>query len=112
MARPLSRAELESFHERDWRELTPRLTASVRTALERVLETADGGSLSNGEQRLLAHAAGDDLLGVLCAADQLRRQLVGDVVSYVVNRNINFTNVCFVGCKFCAFSRGPREADS
>jgi FO synthase len=38
--------------------------------------------------------------------------LVGNIVSYVVNRNINFTNICFVGCKFCAFSRGPREADS
>jgi len=37
---------------------------------------------------------------------------VGDLVTYVVNRNINFTNVCFVGCKFCAFSRGPREADA
>ena len=84
----------------------------MRSALEKVLETADGGSLSHDEQRLLAHAAGDDLLGVLCAADQLRRQLVGDAVTYVVNRNINFTNVCFVGCKFCAFSRGPREADS
>jgi FO synthase len=42
----------------------------------------------------------------------LRRDLVGNLVTYVVNRNMNFTNVCFVGCKFCAFSRGPREADS
>ena len=42
----------------------------------------------------------------------LRRELVGNLVTYVVNRNINFTNVCFVGCKFCAFSRGPREADT
>ena len=48
----------------------------------------------------------------LVAADTLRRDLVGNIVSYVVNRNINFTNICFVGCKFCAFSRGPREADS
>src|SRR6185369_1923644 len=36
----------------------------------------------------------------------------GNIVTYVVNRNINFTNICFVGCKFCAFSRGPREADT
>ena len=49
---------------------------------------------------------------LLVAADILRRELVGNLVTYVVNRNINFTNVCFVGCKFCAFSRGPREADS
>ena len=53
-----------------------------------------------------------DLLALLVAADTLRRELVGNIVSYVVNRNINFTNICFVGCKFCAFSRGPREADS
>ena len=112
MARPLSHAELEAFHELEWPKLAPQLSAGLRTALEKVLETADGGSLSLAEQRLLAHAAGDDLLGVLCAADQMRRHLVGDVVTYVVNRNINFTNVCFVGCKFCAFSRGAREPDA
>ncbi len=61
---------------------------------------------------LLANAEGDDLLALLVAADMLRRDLVGNLVTYVVNRNMNFTNVCFVGCKFCAFSRGPREADS
>jgi len=84
----------------------------VRRALEKVLEAADGGALCPEQQHLLAHAEGNDLLGVLCAADRLRKQLVGDTVTYVVNRNINFTNVCFVGCKFCAFSRGPRESDT
>ena len=112
MTRQLTTAELEGFHTLDWRELEPRLSASVRGALDKVLEAADGGALSPEQQRLLAHAEGDDLLGVLCAADCLRKQLVGDTVTYVVNRNINFTNVCFVGCKFCAFSRGPREADA
>jgi FO synthase len=112
MARQLSPAELERSHEWAWRELAPRLSGGVRRALETVLETANGGALSLEQQRLLAHATGDDLLGLLCAADRLRQQLVGDVVTYVVNRNINFTNVCFVGCKFCAFSRGPREADA
>jgi FO synthase len=51
------------------------------------------------------------ICGLLVAADTLRRDLV-EILSPVVNRNINFTNVCFVGCKFCAFSRGPREADT
>ncbi len=46
------------------------------------------------------------------AADKLRAELSGNLVTYVVNRNINFTNICFVGCKFCAFSRGPREHDT
>ena len=112
MARQLSAAELESFHEQDWRQQALRLSSGTRGALEKVLETADGGALSPDQLRLLAYASGDDLLGVLCAADRLRKQLVGDVVTYVVNRNINFTNICFVGCKFCAFSRGPREADA
>ena len=61
---------------------------------------------------LFAQARSDGLLGLLVAADALRREIVGDLVTYVVNRNINFTNVCFVGCKFCAFSRGPRESDT
>ena len=112
MSQQLSTVELELFHKLDWRELAPRLSTQVRRALETVLETANGAALTAGEQRLLAYAEGDDLLGVLSAADRLRRQLVGDVVTYVVNRNINFTNICFVGCKFCAFSRGPREADA
>ena len=103
---------LENLHDLDWSELEPNLSAGVRGALEKLLEAEDGGVLSLNQQRLLAHSEGDDLLGVICAADRLRRQLVGDVVTYVVNRNINFTNVCFVGCKFCAFSRGPREADA
>jgi len=68
--------------------------------------------LSRAECSLLAQAEGDDLLGLIVAADALRQELAGNIVTYVVNRNINFTNVCFVGCKFCAFSRGPREADS
>ena len=105
-------AELDSFCILRWSDVAPRLSEGMRRALEKVLETADGGVLSPPQQRLLAYAEGDDLLGLLCAADRLRHQLVGDTVTYVVNRNINFTNVCFVGCKFCAFSRGPREDDA
>jgi FO synthase len=45
-------------------------------------------------------------------ADDLRRDTVGDDVTYVVNRNINFTNVCYVGCRFCAFAQRERDADA
>ncbi len=45
-------------------------------------------------------------------ADDLRRDVVGDDVTYVVNRNINFTNVCYVGCRFCAFAQRERDADA
>ena len=51
-------------------------------------------------------ARGDDVVGVLRAANKLRQQINGDEVTYVVNRNINYTNVCYFRCKFCAFSKG------
>ena len=111
MSPSLTEFELQHFREASWSEAAARLSPAVRQTLERVLAARDGGVLSRAQCLLLAHAEGDDLLGVLLAADELRRALVGDVVTYVVNRNINFTNVCFVGCKFCAFSRGPRESD-
>ena len=90
-----------------------RMTSSeLGNALDQVMASQDGSVLSREQCLLLANAEGDDLLALLVAADMLRRDLVGNLVTYVVNRNMNFTNVCFVGCKFCAFSRGPREADS
>ncbi len=57
----------------------------------------------------LPSSKGADLFGLVVAANEIRRRLAGDVISYVVTRNINFTNVCFVGCKFCAFSVSPRD---
>ncbi len=112
MTRVLSDTELERFPELEWSEVAVSISPELRAALEYVLASQDGGELSREQCLLLANAEGDDLLGLLVAADMLRRDLVGNLVTYVVNRNINFTNVCFVGCKFCAFSRGPREADS
>jgi FO synthase len=47
-----------------------------------------------------------------CAADELRAELVGDRVTFVVNRNINFTNICVVGCAFCGFGQGKRSPDA
>jgi 7,8-didemethyl-8-hydroxy-5-deazariboflavin synthase CofH subunit len=112
MTRALTQAELENFPSLEWSDLAPRISCQSRTALEQVMETLDGGVLTREQCSLLANAEGDDLLGLLVAADALRRELAGNIVTYVVNRNINFTNVCFVGCKFCAFSRGPRESDT
>jgi 7,8-didemethyl-8-hydroxy-5-deazariboflavin synthase CofH subunit len=112
MHRELSSSELENFFSLDWQDVAPRLIPAVRSALDTVLESQNGTDLSLDESYALADAAGDDLLGLLVAANLLRAELAGNIVTYVVNRNINFTNICFVGCKFCAFSRGPREADS
>src|SRR5713101_6606979 len=112
MLRSLTNSELESFPSLDWSGIAPRMTPEARVALEQVLESQDGSVLSRNQCLLLANVEGDDLLGLLVAADNLRRELVGNLVTYVINRNINFTNICFVGCKFCAFSRGPRESDT
>lgn len=112
MARILAQSELENFSTLEWSEIAPFLSAEFRGSLEQVLESQDGGVLSREQCSLIANADGDDLLGLLVAANDLRRELVGNLVTYVFNRNINFTNVCFVGCKFCAFSRGPRENDT
>ena len=104
--------ELQHFFDLDWSEVAPRLEDATRRAAERVLEVQNGATISREDWLHLANAEGDDLLGLLVASDMLRRELVGNIVTYVVNRNINFTNICFVGCKFCAFSRGPREHDT
>ena len=110
--RTCTQSELETFPQLDWSDITSRMQTEARVAIERVLETLNGAVLSRDECLLLANAEGDDLLGLLVAADLLRCELAGNIVTYVVNRNINFTNICFVGCKFCAFSRGPRESDT
>jgi 7,8-didemethyl-8-hydroxy-5-deazariboflavin synthase CofH subunit len=110
--RALTNSELENFPSLEWSEIASRMTPGLHAALDAVLESQDGGVLSPQQRQLLANAEGGDLLGLLVAADTLRRDLVGNLVTYVVNRNINFTNICFVGCKFCAFSRGPRESDT
>jgi 7,8-didemethyl-8-hydroxy-5-deazariboflavin synthase CofH subunit len=81
----------------------------VRAILESVL---DGVELSFEDGLQLATVENADLAALIAVADQLRFLAAGDVVTYVVNRNINFTNVCFVGCSFCGFARGPGAPDA
>jgi FO synthase len=72
----------------------------------------DPGKLSDEHALTLMTAEGQLLEEVIALADHLRRQAVGDDVTYVVNRNINFTNVCYVGCRFCAFAQRRTDADA
>src|SRR5512145_1046322 len=83
-------------------------TADVRRVLSRAL---DGAEVSVDDGLALATARGRDLQALTRVADELRRRQVGEVVTYVVNRNINFTNVCIKHCTFCAFSRDHREEE-
>jgi 7,8-didemethyl-8-hydroxy-5-deazariboflavin synthase CofH subunit len=71
-----------------------------------------GVELSFEQGLRLANAEGPALDALIAVADALRRETVGDAITYVVNRNINFTNVCFVGCSFCGFARGAGAPDA
>jgi 7,8-didemethyl-8-hydroxy-5-deazariboflavin synthase CofH subunit len=89
------------------------LLAGIDPAIAGILERAlNGDELGFEDGLLLARTRGHELEALVLTADEVRRRCVGDVITYVVNRNINFTNVCFVGCRFCAFSRAPREKDA
>src|ERR1017187_2021723 len=105
----ISWANQQTLQSASWDDVGRRVSPPARTAIERVLSSLDGGTLTRDECLLLANSSGDDLFGLGVAADEVRRRLVGEVVSYVVTRNINFTNICVVGCKFCAFGVSSRH---
>jgi len=105
----LSWCNRHTLQHTSWEDVRRRVAAPVRSGIEKVMPSLDGGVLSRDECLTLANCEGDDLLGLVVAANEIRQCLVGDVISYVITRNINFTNVCFVGCKFCAFGVGPRH---
>ena len=79
-----------------------RASAPTRTTLERTLA---GAELSEADAIALFETTGDDVIAVLAAANEARRQAKGERVTFVVNRNINFTNVCYMGCRFCNFAK-------
>ncbi|MEM7077495.1 MAG: 5-amino-6-(D-ribitylamino)uracil--L-tyrosine 4-hydroxyphenyl transferase CofH [Pseudomonadota bacterium] len=79
----------------------------VSADIEQILDRVRGGAvLEEAEVIRLFQARGDDFTAVTQAADSLRRATCGDTVSFVVNRNINYTNICYFKCQFCAFSKG------
>ncbi len=86
--------------------------APRRAALDRILASASAGTtLSEQDIVRLFGARGQDFADVCQAADELRTRVSGDTVSYVVNRNIMYTNVCSYRCAFCAFSKGKTAAN-
>jgi FO synthase len=91
-----------------------RLDDDIRAGL--ALAANDPAALARPEHESLAlalfHADGPGLTALARVADDVRRSTVGDEVTYVVNRNINFTNVCYVGCRFCAFAQRRSDADA
>ncbi len=84
--------------------------AAVEPGLRGILERSlVGEAPSRDEVERLFRARGDEVDAVATVADELRRRVGGDTVTYVVNRNINYTNQCYFRCGFCAFSKGPRS---
>jgi FO synthase len=87
-----------------------RLNNDVLAALRSA--ERDPAGLSDDDALALFHADGAALEAIAGLADDLRRDAVGDEVTYIVNRNINFTNVCYTGCRFCAFAQRRSDADA
>ncbi|MGH7369367.1 MAG: 5-amino-6-(D-ribitylamino)uracil--L-tyrosine 4-hydroxyphenyl transferase CofH, partial [Candidatus Methylomirabilaceae bacterium] len=87
-----------------------RLSSGIDPAVRHLLEAAlEGRELSIEAGLRLAGTQGPEFQALIVAADEMRRRQVGETVTYVVNRNINFTNVCIKHCTFCAFSRDHRQ---
>jgi len=97
----------------DWEAIrqaipTPRrMDTDVAAALRK-----PPGTLTETDALSLLTAVGDDLEAVCHWADDVRRDTVGDEVTFVVNRNVNFTNICYTGCRFCAFAQRRTDADA
>jgi FO synthase len=97
---------------REWaeRDVHPeRLGSDIKRALSRA---ADHRAITDDDALALFRASGPALDALCRVADDLRSEAVGDEVTYVINRNINFTNVCYVGCRFCAFAQREVDAES
>ncbi|WP_084143240.1 bifunctional FO biosynthesis protein CofGH [Amycolatopsis taiwanensis] len=103
----------------DWNELSAavpkaqaprRMDSDIAEALRRA--ERDPVGLSDEDALALLHADGAELEALAELADGLRRDIVGDDVTFIVTRNINFTNVCYTGCRFCAFAQRRTDADA
>lgn len=118
--RTATRSDLENAFG-DWDSIRDRVGELAARAPERIdtdvaaaLRSAerDPAGCSDAEYLALASADGPALDAVAALADSLRRDAVGDDVTFVVNRNINFTNICYTGCRFCAFAQRKGDADA
>jgi len=106
---PWDQIERVALNDEPVERAIARATPPVRAILARALA---GEELTVDDSEALLGTTGDDLVALVRTADTVREADVGDEVTYVVNRNINFTNVCFVNCQFCAFKRQRWEEDA
>jgi FO synthase len=85
------------------------VSSAVTTILQRALA---GFEVTEHEGTQLFQSVGKDIHAIVKCADIIRQRSVGDQASFVITRNINFTNICYMGCKFCGFSKGKNDADA
>ncbi len=85
------------------------VSSAVTTILQRALA---GFEITEHEGTQLFQSIGKDINAIVKCADIIRQRSVGDQASFVITRNINFTNICYMGCKFCGFSKGKNDADA
>ncbi|MDI3423744.1 bifunctional FO biosynthesis protein CofGH [Streptomyces luteolus] len=101
----------ESLREQAAPGMVPsRIDTDVRAALR--VAADDPTRLTDDEALALLHAEGPALDALCQVADDVRKSVVGEDVTYIVTRNINFTNVCYTGCRFCAFAQRRTDADA
>ncbi|GAA3842565.1 bifunctional FO biosynthesis protein CofGH [Saccharothrix violaceirubra] len=110
------RSDFDSVYG-DWSSLSvpaavSRLPEDTARALRLAADAPERLLADTDASMALLTADGEALETMARLADDLRRDVVGDDVTYVVNRNINFSNVCYVGCRFCAFAQRERDADA
>jgi FO synthase len=94
-----------------WVHRRPRIVHASRATAATLAAVRAGEELSESAVAALFAVEGRDLQAVLSAADRLRAEIAGETVTYVVNRNINYTNICSLHCGFCAFSKGRSSHD-
>ena len=99
----------EEVPEKSVAEVRGLRPSKLRPEFVRALAGAGERDLNEQEISLLFTARGTELAELCKVADGLRQEVNGDEVTYVVNRNINYTNLCYFRCKFCAFSKGPKS---
>jgi len=102
-------ALIDLIHSQPLEKLLDAAQSTVRRALEDALQ---GHELSQAQGEALLSCTDSELPALLAVANQIRRERVGDTVSFVVTRNINFTNVCYMGCRFCGFARHRQAEDA
>jgi len=101
-----------AWHDAPWREGERAVSNDASEPIKSILGRAlDGEAPTRDEVEMLFRAFGADVEAIADVADRLREQIVGDDVTFIVNRNINYTNQCYFKCGFCAFSKGPRSLD-